>query len=151
MNINKLEQAFKWQDIFDLYGTDWRKIIKHPNLPIDFIYHYFWRLKPYKLEVNQTLSIPFINKYQNSLNWQLLSRFQQLSQEQIQKHKRFVNWKYIALRQNISIQFIKKNHKQINFQYLKFNPNLNPTQLQSVAHLFVDQQELDQQSNQDET
>ena len=139
MKINSLQQAFKWQQIFDLYGTNWKKIVTHPNLPIDFIEHYFWRLKPFKLEYYQpNLPSWFIDKYQNSLNWQLLSKFQQLSQEQIERHKRFVNWKAIALKQNISIQFIERNYKFLEFQILKFNPNLSPTLLSQVQHLFVD-------------
>lgn len=147
MKINSLQQAFKWQQIFDLYGTNWKDIVKHPNLPIDFIQKYFWRLKPFKLEYFQpNLPSWFIDKYQNSLNWQLLSKYQQLSQEQIERHKRFVNWKAIALKQNISEQFIERNYKQLDFELLKFNPNLNPTILQHVHYLFVDQQ-----SNQDET
>ena len=145
MKINSLQQAFKWQQIFDLYGTDFRKIIKHPNLPIDFIQKYFWRLKPFKLEYfQQNLPSWFIDKYQNSLNWQLLSKYQQLSQEQIERHKRFVNWKAVALKQNISEQFIERNSDLLDFEMLKFNPNLNPTILQHVRYLFVDQQ-----SNQD--
>ena len=147
MKINSLQQAFKWQQIFDLYGTDFRKIIKHPNLPIDFIQKYFWRLKPFKLEYFQpNLPSWFIDKYQNSLNWQLLSKYQQLSQEQIERHKRFVNWKAIALKQNISEQFIERNSDLLDFEMLKFNPNLNPTILQHVHYLFVQKE-----SNQDET
>ena len=144
MKINSLQQAFKWQQIFDLYGTDFRKIIKHPNLPIDFIQKYFWRLKPFKLEYFQpNLPSWFIDKYQNSLNWQLLSKYQQLSQEQIQKHKRFVNWKAIALKQKLSEQFIERNYKHLDFQMLKFNPNLTPTLLSHIQYLFANQQNQD--------
>lgn len=140
MKINSLQQAFKWQQIFDLYGTAWHKIVKHPNLPIDFIQKYYWKLKPFKLEYyQQNLPSWFIDKYQNSLNWQLLSKFQQLSQEQIQKHKRFINWSAVSIKQNISIQFIERNYKLLNFQLLKYNPNLTPTLLSQVQHLFVEE------------
>lgn len=128
MKLNKLIKNIKFGEIFELYGTDWKNIIKHPNLPEDFIDEYFYYLKPFGLERNQKLTIYLLVKYQKNLNWQIMSKTQDLPEELMEKYKKYLNWNYISEYQNLSIHFLKKYSKYLNWEKLCNNKNLT-TQL----------------------
>lgn len=134
--LNLLENSIKFREIFDLYGVNFKNISKHPNLPEDFIDTYFYKLRPFQLEINQTLSPYLINKYQNALNWQLLSKHQSLTEKQIEIHYKFVNWKYISLYQNLSAEFIRKWSQYLDFNNLLYNAKINPEILYLTKKYF---------------
>jgi hypothetical protein len=134
--LNLLENSIKFREIFDLYGVNFKNISKHPNLPEDFIDAYFYKLRPFHLEINQTLSAYLINKYQNALNWQLLSKHQNLTEEQIEAHYKFVNWKYISLYQNLSSAFIRKWSRYLDFNNLLYNAKISPDILHITKKYF---------------
>ena len=134
--LNLLENSIKFREIFDLYGVNFKNISKHPNLPEDFIDTYFYKLRPFQLEINQTLSTYLINKYQNALNWQLLSKHQNLTEKQIEIHYKFVNWKYISLYQNLSAEFIRKWSQYLDFNNLLYNAKINPEILYLTKKYF---------------
>lgn len=134
--LNLLENSIKFREIFDLYGVNFKNISKHPNLPEDFIDTYFYKLRPFQLEINQTLSTYLINKYQNALNWQLLSKHQSLTEKQIEIHYKFVNWKYISLYQNLSAEFIRKWSQYLDFNNLLYNAKINPEILYLTKKYF---------------
>ena len=136
MKLKKLNKKIKFGEIFNLYGTDWKKIAKHPNLPEDFIDEYFYYLKPYKIEITQTLSLYLIIKYQKNLNWQLMSKTQDLPEILIEKYAIFVNWRWISQFQKLSFHFLKKYSNYLNWEYLTYNKNITPTILNMVKQYY---------------
>ena len=135
MRLKALEQSIKFNDIFKTFGTDFSILIKHP-LPEEFIDTYFYRLKPFNLEVNQVLTPYLIIKYQNNLNWKLMSSTQTLTEKMIEEHANYVSWKSISLKQKLSYKFIKKWSKYLQWEYLIYNKSLDITKLLKLKKYF---------------
>jgi hypothetical protein len=82
--------------------------IKFPNITIDFNI----------ISKYQTLSMDFISKYADKLNWKLLSEHQKLSEQIIEKFHDKVYWKYISQHQHLREQFIRKHIKLLDIKLL---------------------------------
>ena len=63
----------------------------------------------------QILSEPFIEKYQDKINWFSVSKYQVLSEPFIEKYKDKVNWYSISLFQKLSETFIEKYQDKLSW------------------------------------
>lgn len=139
MNLDRLTRGMLYHEIFELYGTDWKKISQYPNLPEGFIDAYFVKLKPFMIERNQTISKRLQIKYCNHLNWILMSKHQNLDEDIIELMKNRVSWSNIAMCQKISKKFIIKYKDKLKFYFLKVNPNISPDVLLQVKKYFLEE------------
>ncbi len=137
MNINRITRAVCFSEIFELYGTNWKNIIKHPNLSSDFIDTYFTFLKPYFIEKYQTIPKYLQLKYKNHLNWIIMSKYQQLDEDIIILMQTKVNWLYISKYQKLSENFIKKYHNKLNYDFMTLNKQISVNTLINVKNLFI--------------
>ena len=117
-------------------GTDFKKIARHPNLPIDFIETYFYKLRPFCIESIQKLPTWFIIKYQNALNWKIMSGSQELTEELIELRYKYVNWALISGTQKLSKKFICKWSNFIDWNRLLYNRHIPVSVMTEVKPLF---------------
>ena len=128
-NLKNITNDIKFKDIFDLYGTNFSKIIKYPNLPEDFIDEYFFQLKPFKLEKWQKLSPYLIVKYQENLNWILMSEYQDIPLSLIIKYQNKLDWNRVSKYQNLpkfGFNLLSQFKDKLNFSLIKTNNYTTP-------------------------
>ena len=71
------------------------------------------------------VSEPFIEKYQDKLDWDSISKYQKLSEEFIKKHQDDVNWDYISIHQKLSEDFIEEFKDKLIFELIFKFQNLS--------------------------
>jgi phosphoribosylanthranilate isomerase len=68
----------------------------------------------------QRVSVDFIRKHQDIINWKMISIHQYLSEEFIEEFAHKVKWIYICLFQKLTKDFIRKMIKFVDWQSIAF-------------------------------
>ena len=96
--IFKMKQEMEWSII--LQEKNWGKISANPNLSIDFLKkyknHINWRVHSYY----GLLSEEIIEEFLDRVDWEMVSYMSDLSDEFIKKHRDLVVMKYITIRRS---------------------------------------------------
>jgi hypothetical protein len=71
--------------------------------------------------MNSCLTIEFIGKHSDDLNWSYLSANSCLTIEFIEKYINQMDWKWLSGNPNLTIEFIEKHMNDIEFEYLSTN------------------------------
>lgn len=66
----------------------------------------------------QQLSVWFIDKYKEQLDWNLISKYQPLSEDMIEKFSKYLNWTEVVLYQKLSEKFIWNNRHKFVITYV---------------------------------
>lgn len=71
------------------------------------------------------LSLKFIHKFKDKLNWDKICRLQNLTEEFIEQHKNYIKWDLIQLYQNLSCEFIEKYIDKFNLKVIARSQKLS--------------------------
>ena len=129
--IKENPEIINWDQLCKEYRIPYNIIVKNLNsipikmllvyqdLPETFIERYIFKkdLVPIICE-NQNLSVRFMYKYREILDWELMSFYQDIPEELIRKVIDKVNMDDIILRQKVSKKFLDDYDDRIDKEYL---------------------------------
>ena len=112
MNIKKLVNHLKYENIFKLYKNDgkinWKAVSNHNELPYEFIDKYFHQLKPFNIEQKQKLNSYLLKKYKSYINWFTLAAYQEIPDD-------VLNLYFKLFDKRIQLSIIKYQNLKFNF------------------------------------
>lgn len=102
----------------NIKNKNWFDISKTPGLSLDFMRKYKNELDWTYISRYQILSEWFIDSFQDRINWNCISSNQELIEWFIHRHRNDVNWHYISQYQRLSIEFIIGHTNFVNWKYI---------------------------------
>lgn len=96
----------------------WNLVSAYQILSEPFIEKYQDKINWFSVSKYQVLSEPFIEKYIDKLNLDYISRNQKLSETFIEKYQDKVDWNYVSKYQKLSEGFIEKYKDKVNWSYI---------------------------------
>lgn len=97
--------------------VDWTQACISQDFSTKFLEENAILLHPYRYEIYkyQNLSLEYMEKHKDELDWDIISECQQLPENFIDKMSNYVNWTWISKKQKLSKKFIVSHKDKINF------------------------------------
>jgi hypothetical protein len=77
------------------------------------------------LLTNRQVSVNFIDKLHNKINWKNICYWQKLPENVLEKYKKYLDWNIVWEKQECSSKFIEKNINFVNWELVSIHQNLN--------------------------
>lgn len=128
VNIHDYEFLVYYNDLFEItkrrlihFGRNYDEIVSKIR------WHY--------LTMDQKMSIQFIRKFKDRVNWGMLSLGNR-SEEFIREFQNYVHWKDISLHQTLSEEFIREFQHRVDWDCITAQQNLSESFFREFQHLI---------------
>lgn len=79
-----------------------------------------------EISANSDLSITFIERFKESLNWTILTQYRMFSEDELNKYKNYIDWIVASRYQKLTIELIENNIDDVDFNYISMYQTLTP-------------------------